>query len=129
MICNLLFLRGLITQHTHEEKKAFSKVWENLCDLLLKYRRLGVRRALMLFNNLPLKIRRALLTWALYSASALLVLNWTSLNSGNALVALSWRYTLHNAFALWSTFIFYVLHVNMPFLKSQNLVKWDHFHF
>ena len=44
-----------------------------------------------------LSTRRALLPYALYSDSALLVLNGTSLSSVNALLALNWRYLNYGA--------------------------------
>ena len=49
------------------------------------------RRALLQIKDVPLRTRRALLT--LYSTSALLVLNGTSLSCNNALLALNWRYS------------------------------------
>ena len=58
--------------------------------IFLPYCRLRVRRALMLFNNVPLRTRRALLLYTFYSDSPLLVLNGTSLSSVNALLALNW---------------------------------------
>ena len=48
--------------------------------------------ALMLFKAVPLRNRRALLLYNVYSDNTLLVLNGTSLNSVNALLALSRRY-------------------------------------
>ena len=53
------------------------------------YCRLRARRALTLFNNIPLRTRRALSPQTLYSDSPLLVLNGTSLNNINALLALN----------------------------------------
>ena len=43
------------------------------------FRQLRARRALTLFNDVPLRTRRALSPYTLYSNSALLVLNGTSL--------------------------------------------------
>ena len=56
------------------------------------YRQLKARRALSLFKDVPLRSRRALSPWTLYSDSTLLVLNGTSLNIDSALLALNWRY-------------------------------------
>ena len=44
-----------------------------------------------LFNDVPLRTRRALLPYSLYSDNILLVLNETSLNNINALLALNQR--------------------------------------
>ena len=52
------------------------------------------RRALTLFQDVPLRTRRVLSLYKVYGNSALLVLNWTSLNSDNALLVLNehlWR--------------------------------------
>ena len=43
----------------------------------------------MLFKDVPLRARRALLLYKVYADNALLVLRGTSLNSVNALLALS----------------------------------------
>ena len=43
----------------------------------------------MLFKDVPLRTRRALLLYKVYCDSALLVLNGTSLDSVNALLALN----------------------------------------
>ena len=56
------------------------------------YRQLRARRALLQINDVPLRTRRELLPLTLYSNSALLVLNGTSLSCNNALLALNWRY-------------------------------------
>ena len=56
------------------------------------YRQLRARRALLQIKDVPLRTRRALLPLTLYSNSALLVLNGTSLSCNNALLALNWRY-------------------------------------
>ena len=56
------------------------------------------QRALLQIKDVPLRTRRALLPLTLYSNSALLVLNKTSLSCNNALLALNWRYCL----LLWS---------------------------
>ena len=50
------------------------------------------RRALPLFKDVPLRTRRVLLPWILYSNSTLLVVNKTSLNIDSALLALNWRH-------------------------------------
>ena len=52
------------------------------------YRQLRARRALLQIKNVPLRTRRELLPLTLYSDSALLVLNGTSLSCNNALLAL-----------------------------------------
>ena len=52
------------------------------------------RRTLMLFIDVPLRTRRALLLYNVYGDSTLLVLNGTLLNSANALLALIQRYDL-----------------------------------
>ena len=59
---------------------------------------LRARRALMLFNDVPLRTRRALMPSRLcicvaIAVSILLVLNGTSLNSVNTLLTYNWRYT------------------------------------
>ena len=51
--------------------------------------KLRASRALLLFNDVPLRTRRALLLYKVYGNSALLVLNGTSLNNVNALLVLS----------------------------------------
>ena len=56
------------------------------------YCQLRARRALSLFNNVPLRSRRPLLLHKVYGDNALLVLNETSLNSINALLVVSQRY-------------------------------------
>ena len=56
------------------------------------YRQLRARRALLQIKDVPLRTRRALSPYTLYSNSALLVLNRTSLKCNNALLALNWRY-------------------------------------
>ena len=48
----------------------------------------------MLFNDFPLRARRALLLYKVYGDSALLVLNGTLLNSNGALMVLSRRHVL-----------------------------------
>ena len=63
----------------------------NIVGRLFICRQLRARRALLQTNDVPLRTRRALLPWALYSNSTLLVLNGTSLNCNNALLALNWR--------------------------------------
>ena len=50
---------------------------------------LRTRRALLQIKDVPLRTRRALLPLTLYSNSALLVLNGTSLSCNNALLALN----------------------------------------
>ena len=52
---------------------------------------LRARRALMQFNNVPLRTRTALLLYKVYGDNALFVLNGTSMNSANALLVLSRR--------------------------------------
>ena len=63
-------------------------------DVSSVYRHLRARRALMHIKDVPLRTRRALLPFTLYSNSALLVLNGTSLSCNNALLALNWRYCM-----------------------------------
>ena len=58
----------------------------------VQYRRLRAKRALVLFNDVSLRARRALSPQTLSSDNALLVRNGTSLNNINALLALNWRY-------------------------------------
>ena len=53
------------------------------------YRQVRARRALLQINDVPLRTRRALLPLTLYSDSALLVLNGTSLSCNNTLLALN----------------------------------------
>ena len=45
-------------------------------------------------KNIPLRTRRALSQYTLYSENALLVLNITSSNIDSALLALNWRYVV-----------------------------------
>ena len=54
-------------------------------------RQLRARRALLQIKDVPLRTRRALSPYTLYSNNALLVLNGTSLNYNNGLLALNWR--------------------------------------
>ena len=73
-------------------------------------RQLRTRRALTLFNDVPLRTRRTLLPQTLYSDSALLVLNGTSLNSVTALLALNWWNTIlwkkwNKCWACWSCYV------------------------
>ena len=65
--------------------------WDDLGSPAV-YSRLRTRRALPLFNNVPLRTSRALWPKTLCSDSTLLVLNGTSLNGGNALLAHNWQY-------------------------------------
>ena len=65
---------------------------------------LRARRALSLFNDAPLRTRRALLPQTLYSNSACLVLNGTCLNSINAHLALNWWYGLYQSVACSETY-------------------------
>ena len=58
------------------------------------YRQLRTRRALSLFNDVPLTTRRALSLYKVCGNSALLVLTRTSLHSINALLVLSRWYAL-----------------------------------
>ena len=60
--------------------------------LELTYRQLRARRALLQIKDVPLRTRRGLLPLTLYSNSAFLVLNRTSLSCNNALLALNWWY-------------------------------------
>ena len=53
------------------------------------YRRLRARRALMLFNDAPLRTRRVLLLYKVNYNSSLLVLNGMSLNGANILLVLN----------------------------------------
>ena len=57
-------------------------------------RQLRARRALSIFNDVPLRTRRVLLLYRAYGDSTLLVLNGTSLNCNNALLALNWWYVV-----------------------------------
>ena len=66
-----------------------------MAQWIWQYHQLRARRVLTLFNDVSLRTRRALSPQTLYSDSALLVLNGTSLNSINILLALNWRYS-HN---------------------------------
>ena len=68
------------------------------------YHHLSVRRALSLFNDLPLRIRWALLLYKVYGDSTLLVLKLTSLNSVNALLVLSIQFILKHVYYLLCTF-------------------------
>ena len=56
------------------------------------YRQLRPRRALMQFNNVRLRTKKALSLYKVYGTCVSLVLNGTSLNSISALLALSRRY-------------------------------------
>ena len=58
----------------------------------LTYHQLRARKALLQIKDVLLRTRRALLPLTLYSNSALLVLNGTSLSCNNALLALNWQY-------------------------------------
>ena len=60
--------------------------------LLSLYRQVRVRRALSLFTDVPLGANSLLSLYKVCGGSALVVLNWTSLNSDNALLVLSRRY-------------------------------------
>ena len=59
--------------------------------MFLVCHQLTARRALSLFNDVPLRTRSALSQWTMYSYSTLLVLDRTSLNIDSALLALNWR--------------------------------------
>ena len=64
----------------------------NYCIITHCIQQLKARRALTLFDDVPLRTRRALSLNKLYGDSALLVLNTTLLNSVNALLVLSQWY-------------------------------------
>ena len=70
----------------------FSTTRMNLTGHAVTHLHLRARRALMLFKDVLLRTRRALLLYIVYGDSPLLALNGTSLNSVNALLAPSWRY-------------------------------------
>ena len=61
----------------------------------------------MMFKDVLLRTRRALLLYKVYGSSTLLVLNGTYLNSVNALLVLSRRYPLHKMF-MYNVHWFYV---------------------
>ena len=63
-----------------------------LCWYTLQCCQFQARRALMLFKNVLLRTRKALLVYKVYGNNTLLVLNEISLNSVNALLALSRRF-------------------------------------
>ena len=52
-------------------------------------RQLRVRRALMMFKDVPLRTRRALSLYKVYGKNALLIISGTSLNNVKALLALN----------------------------------------
>ena len=66
----------------------------------LSVENLRARRALSLFNNVPMRTRRVLLLAKDYGESALLVLNRTSLNSVNALLVLSRQHVVETVLYL-----------------------------
>ena len=74
----------------------FAKLWKLPKQNLFvdKFSNNGITLSLAESQNVPLRIRRALSPYALYSNSALLFLNATLLNSDNALLALNWWYFL-----------------------------------
>ena len=66
----------------------FGVCWEKF-NYNLAYCQLRARRALMLFKDVWLRVRRVLSLYKVYGNSALLVLNTTALNSIHAFLALS----------------------------------------
>ena len=74
----------------HRRTREFENLWNTFDDIQVKYRQLRARRALSLFNDVPLRTRSALSLCKVNGDSALLALNGTALNSDNALLALSW---------------------------------------
>ena len=74
---------------TEEKVRVRIKEYDHYKRLRVLYRQLRARRALSLFNNVPLTARWALSPLTLYSESTLLVLKGTLLISGNALLALN----------------------------------------
>ena len=62
--------------------KIVKRVLTEHTNLLYCWQR--ARRALMLFNDVPMRTRRVLSLYKVYGNNTLLVLNWTSLNSLNA---------------------------------------------
>ena len=81
-------MTGMQTVALHVSKFTVRKSSQTL------YRQLGARRVLVKINDIPLRTRRALLPLTLYSDSALLVLNGTSLSCNNTLLALNWWYCM-----------------------------------
>ena len=83
-----IFCPGNVMTHQN-----FVAALKHNCNVMQKgtQRQLRARRALLQIKDLPLRTRRALSPYTLYSNSALLVLNGTSLNCNNALLALNWR--------------------------------------
>ena len=73
-----------------------------------------VRRALLLFNVVPLRTRRGLLMYKVCGNSALLVLKWTSLNSDNALMVLTRQYT---PVCSWITSLGFKLDLSVAFMQ------------
>ena len=74
-------------------KDPIDSILKNCVSMYLSieiHRQLRARRALLQIKDVPLRTRRALLPLILYSNSALLVLNGTSLSCNNALLALNW---------------------------------------
>ena len=68
----------------------------------LLHRQLRARRALVLFKDVPLRTRRAIiLLYKVYDDSALLVFNETSLNSVNAFLALSQHLAYYTGWRRW----------------------------
>ena len=78
---------------------------------------LRARRTLM-FTNVALRTRRVLSPYTLYTESALLVLNGTSLNSINAILALNW----------WHINVLFSCEYGLTFLKISEIfllsVNW-----
>ena len=58
-------------------------------EIFFLYCQLRARRALLIFNDVPLRSRRVLSLYKVYGDSALLVLNGTLMNSVNALLVLN----------------------------------------
>ena len=96
-----------------------------------EYRQLRARRALSQFRDVPLRTRRALSPLCtLYSDSALLGLNGTSVNINSALLALSWRYMLpsrakREAFSYQTEFARKVWGLRIVSLLDYQLKNWE----
>ena len=87
-----------------------------IIPLFTTYRQLRARRALITFQRCSghLRTRRALSQYNVYSDSALLVLNRTSLKSDSAIPALNWQYVI-NLFIILSCsmWMFYSVYKNL----------------
>ena len=74
----------------------------NFLSYSKSYCQLRARRALSLYNNVPLSTRRVLSLCKVCGNKTLLALNRTSRNSINALVVLSWRYLKVYVTIIWA---------------------------